>query len=416
MQSTTTSLITDSTRRQATIDFHDEEAQRQLTQAILHRDFGLSISLPKHRLCPPVPNRLNYVLWIQDIMHAHRHLQSSPSHIIRGIDVGTGASAIYPLLACKLEPTWEFVATEIDETSHTYAKSNINLAGLEERVLIAKASLEKPLLFPMNDWQLKDFDFIMCNPPFYSSEEEVKESAGLKELRPNAVCTGAPVEMIYTAGGEAGFVGTMVRESLAFKERCKWYTSMLGKLSSVVEILELIEKHKIPNYAVTEFVQGQTRRWAVAWSFSDSRLPDAVSRLPHLHQNHPLYRLQPQRNTLTKSLLPSISPQRMVDRLIEILHSIREIKIEEKHASSTFLIRSAEDTWSRKARRQLATSPPFRDQSPPSLVCSVGVRCSSEKSELSLEFQWIVGRDRKMFESFVSHIGRKVAAATQSQD
>ncbi|EDQ99122.1 uncharacterized protein LACBIDRAFT_256459 [Laccaria bicolor S238N-H82] len=160
---------------------------RQLTQAILHRDFGLSISLPKHRLCPPVPNRLNYVLWIQDIMHAHRHLQSSPSHIIRGIDVGTGASAIYPLLACKLEPTWEFVATEIDETSHTYAKSNINLAGLEERVLIAKASLEKPLLFPMNDWQLKDFDFIMCNPPFYSSEEEVKESAGLKELRPNAV-------------------------------------------------------------------------------------------------------------------------------------------------------------------------------------------------------------------------------------
>lgn len=79
----------------------------------------------------------------------------------------------------------------------------------------------------------------MCNPPFYKSEEEVKESAGLKELRPNAVrclfwwrnvqnsrnlkvCTGAPVEMIYTAGGETGFVGTMVRESLAFKERCKW--------------------------------------------------------------------------------------------------------------------------------------------------------------------------------------------------
>ncbi|KIK05304.1 hypothetical protein K443DRAFT_91538 [Laccaria amethystina LaAM-08-1] len=162
----------------------------QLTQAILHRDFGFSISLPKHRLCPPVPNRLNYVLWIQDIMHAHRHLQSSPnykSHVVRGIDVGTGASAIYPLLACKLEPTWEFVATEIDETSHTYAKSNINSADLEERVLIMKASLDKPLLFPLDDRQLKDFDFTMCNPPFYNSEEEVKESAGLKEFGPNAV-------------------------------------------------------------------------------------------------------------------------------------------------------------------------------------------------------------------------------------
>ena len=142
--------------------------------------------------------------------------------------------------------------------------------------------------------------------------------------------------------------------------------------------------------------------------------------MPHLHQNHPLYRLQPQRNTLSKSLLPSISPQRMVDCLREILHSIGEIKIEETHekasTSSAFLVRSAEDTWSRKARRRPATFPPFRDQSQLSLVCSVGIRCSSEKSELSLEFQWIVGRDRKMFESFVSHVGRKVAATTQNQD
>ena len=35
------------------------------------------------------------------------------------------------------------------------------------------------------------------------------------------VCTGASVEMIYTAGGETGFVGTMVRESLTFQKRCK---------------------------------------------------------------------------------------------------------------------------------------------------------------------------------------------------
>ncbi|KIK05303.1 hypothetical protein K443DRAFT_360261 [Laccaria amethystina LaAM-08-1] len=110
----------------------------------------------------------------------------------------------------------------------------------------------------------------------------------------------------------------------------------------------------------------------------------------------------------------------MVDRLREVLHSIRNINIEETHEKSStlsaFLIRSAEDTWSRKARRQPATSSAFRDQSPMCLVCSVGIRYSSENSELSLESQWIVGRDRKMFESFVSHIGRKVAATTQSQD
>ena len=31
---------------------------------------------------------------------------------------------------------------------------------------------------------------------------------------------------------------------------------------------------KVDNYAITEFVQGQTRRWAIAWSFGTFRLPD----------------------------------------------------------------------------------------------------------------------------------------------
>jgi hypothetical protein len=33
------------------------------------------------------------------------------------------------------------------------------------------------------------FDFCMCNPPFYTSTEEVSRSAAAKEFQPNAVCS-----------------------------------------------------------------------------------------------------------------------------------------------------------------------------------------------------------------------------------
>lgn len=116
------------------------------------------------------------------------------------------------------------MATDIDLHSIGRAKSNVTANGLQSRVHIAQASLEADILFPLdprfNNGNPAVFDFTMCNPPFYSSREEVEKSAKAKQLAPNAVCTGADVEMI-TAGGESGFVRRMVQESLEYRERCR---------------------------------------------------------------------------------------------------------------------------------------------------------------------------------------------------
>ncbi|PSR79649.1 hypothetical protein PHLCEN_2v6950 [Hermanssonia centrifuga] len=84
----------------------------------------------------------------------------------------------------------------------------------------------------------------MCNPPFYGSREEVLRSADAKELGPSAVCTGTDNEMI-TDGGEAKFVAKMVKESKHLKTRCRWYTSMLGKLASIVDIVAMLHEEKV---------------------------------------------------------------------------------------------------------------------------------------------------------------------------
>lgn len=77
---------------------------------------------------------------------------------------------------------------------------------------------------------------------------------------------------MVTHGGEVAFVKKMLDESLELRDRIQWYTSMLGKLSSVSVILEILIKHDNNNFAVTEFDQGgKTKRWAVAWSWEDRR-------------------------------------------------------------------------------------------------------------------------------------------------
>lgn len=71
----------------------------------------------------------------------------------------------------------------------------------------------------------------------------------------------------------------MIEESLELKGRIQWYTSMLGKLSSVCLVLQRLKEKDIDNYAIVEFVQGsKTRRWGVGWSFKGLRPVMSVAR------------------------------------------------------------------------------------------------------------------------------------------
>ncbi|OQS00296.1 methyltransferase METT10D [Thraustotheca clavata] len=248
---------------QVNLKWNEPSALRELTTALLHRDFNLNWTMPDDRLCPTLTNRLNYVHWIEDlILLSQSNYTSSNDHPISGIDIGTGASCIYPLLGHQLNQ-WHFIATDIDPISIEYAKKNVIANHLENaiQILHVKPDTIFPQDIPTNCL------FSMCNPPFFDTMEEA-------DRNPRADCTGSLNEMT-TPGGEVEFIKKMINASLHLKTegiKVRWYTSLIGRKSSLRPLLAALRSAGIHNMRTTEFLQGRTTRWGIAWSFTQDGL------------------------------------------------------------------------------------------------------------------------------------------------
>lgn len=68
------------------IDFKDPAALRALTCALLENDFDLKIEIPLDRLIPTVPLRLNYILWVEDLVRCLPGRDTQTDVI--GVDIG----------------------------------------------------------------------------------------------------------------------------------------------------------------------------------------------------------------------------------------------------------------------------------------------------------------------------------------
>lgn len=64
------------------LDFKNENALRTLTTCLLRRDFNLTVNLPPKQLVPTLSLRLNYILWIEDIVETFK-LKN-----VIGLDIG----------------------------------------------------------------------------------------------------------------------------------------------------------------------------------------------------------------------------------------------------------------------------------------------------------------------------------------
>ncbi|XP_013383654.1 U6 small nuclear RNA (adenine-(43)-N(6))-methyltransferase [Lingula anatina] len=258
------SVVTQDLTGKVILDFKSPEALRALTCTLLKDDFGLDVELPLDRLIPTVPLRLNYILWIQDIV-------GKREENVIGLDIGAGASCIYPLLGCKLCPTWKFICSEIEEENIHFAKKNINGNGMEGRIELVQTSSTDGLFELLNN-RKESLDFCMCNPPFYADSLEAQGISNCRNLdrpEPKSINTGNEQECIVK-GGEFEYIKKMIGDSLKLNNKVRVYTTMVGRKSDLGRLRAELKKNNISNIGETEFCQGRTMRWGLAWTFDDT--------------------------------------------------------------------------------------------------------------------------------------------------
>ncbi|KAF8544822.1 hypothetical protein BDD12DRAFT_369620 [Trichophaea hybrida] len=391
------------------VDFQNPAAVRELAKSFLLRDFGLDVELPEDRLCPMIPNRLDYVLWIQDLVDSSNSDLTSElntSTPVTGLDVGTGASCVYPLLACSLRPSWRFIATDIDHDSLQSASGNVarNELKLRDRIRLHESAINGPL-FPLDELGIECINFTMCNPPFYSSVDNLLAHAALKSLPPSSACTGTLTEMVYVPNGELGFAKRMLQESLILRTRIQWYTTLFGNLSSVLAFIA--ELKAVPdlmasgNWAVTDMVQGATKRWAVAWSFGDRRpaAEVAVSKAFALKGCSP---------PLKPELEFSVARQCGVveEEVAGLLGELELIGM--KRGNGEFYGEVKGNVWSRAARRAMAKGV-MDTRADGEVQLGFLITVSSSKGGITtVNVRWKRGQDGVLFERFCGMVKRKI--------
>ncbi|MFT6066178.1 MAG: 23S rRNA (adenine1618-N6)-methyltransferase [Polaribacter sp.] len=245
-----------------TIDFSDPKAVKELNKALLFTFDKITVwDFPDENLCPPIPGRLDYIHHLADLISSEEN--------IKILDIGTGATCIYPLLGVA-EYAWSFTASDIDLESLDTAQDIIYDNKLESKIELRQQFDEQQILKGI----LKEDDLFsatMCNPPFYKSAAEAQGANRRKtrNLGNNAVrnFSGNNNELWYI-GGEKAFLHNYLYESSLFKDKSKWFTSLVSKKENIESLEKSSKKLGVTAFKVIPMSQGNKVSRIVCWSFN----------------------------------------------------------------------------------------------------------------------------------------------------
>ena len=250
-----------------TIDFANPEAVKSLNKALLKVYYAVDYwEFPDEHLCPPIPGRVDYIHHLADLIKNFK--LPNP---IKILDVGTGATCIYPLLGYS-KYNWNFVGTDVDvkalKNAQTIIDKNNLASNIELRLQTNNAHILKGIIKSTDA-----FTISMCNPPFYKNKQEASETTkrklkGLKKeyVIPIRNFSGTANELWYE-GGEKAFLHNYLYESSLFKTNSFWYTSLVSNKDLVKSMQKSLNKLGAIEVKVIDMAQGNKVSRVVAWTF-----------------------------------------------------------------------------------------------------------------------------------------------------
>lgn len=248
------------------INFSDAKAVLELNKAILIYQYGLKDwNIPEGYLCPPIPGRADYIHHIADII-SNKKLNRP----IMGLDIGVGANCIYPILGTQIYD-WKMVGVDIDKTAVSSALQNVNINPVLKDKIEIRQQLDRGNIFTGIIEENEYFDFTLCNPPFYASEDEAiknnrKKQHNLGNANTPNLNFGGMANELWCNGGEALFLKRMIKQSKLCKDQVGIFTSLVSRNEHLSNLEKLLKK-MAATYHTVNMAQGHKKSRILVWHF-----------------------------------------------------------------------------------------------------------------------------------------------------
>jgi 23S rRNA (adenine1618-N6)-methyltransferase len=267
-----------------TIDFANPNGVKALNAALLCHYYQVKFwDIPAGYLCPPVPGRADYVHYIADLLAKDNQAVVPEGSTIKGLDIGTGANLIYPIIATR-SYGWQMVGTDIDPVSISSAETIIDSNSVLTNLINVRQQHDPQHIFKGVIKPGEHFTFCICNPPFHESAERAKAVSQRKvqNLTKNKSKRGSHIitqkksaslnfagqsNELWCEGGELLFIQRIITESRDYATQIRWFSSLVSKKDNLIHIYKSLHDLGITNIKTVDMAQGQKVSRFVAWRF-----------------------------------------------------------------------------------------------------------------------------------------------------